>query len=160
MFNEVYILIIIALVVALAAMFFKYADILKELDYAETTKATVAEHLNNEILRLAKRLKESDESQWCHADELTPRAEKEVIVLCEDPSVMADNKLGRYTCRAVYEDGSVPVSKSMFSWDDWELDEDLSPVGWFAFNREIEEISYIDNRVIAWRPVPLPPETL
>ena len=160
MFNEVYILIIIVLVVALAAMFFKYVDLLKGLDYAEMTKKTVADHLNDEILRLMKRLKESDESQWYRADELTPRAEEEVIVLCEDPSIMADNKLGRYTCRAVYEDGSVSVSKSMFSWDDWELDEDVPPVGWFAFNREIDEISYIDNRVIAWRPVPNPPETL
>ena len=157
---EVLILVIIVLVVALAVMFFKNADLLKELDYAEVTKATVAEHLNGQISRLMKILKETDESQWYHADELTPRAEEEVIVLCEDPSVYADNKAGRYTCRAVYEDGSVPVSKSMFSWDDWELDEDLSPVGWFAFNREIEEISYIDNRVIAWRPVPNPPETL
>lgn len=157
---EVLILIIIVLLVALAVMFFKNADLVKELDYAEVTKATVAEYLNDEIRRLTKRLKESDESQWYRADELTPRAEEEVIILCEDPSIWADNKAGRYTCRAVYEDGSVSVSKSLFAWDDWGLEEDLCPVGWFAYNREIEEISYIDNRVIAWRPVPDPPETL
>ena len=156
----VLILIIIVLVVALVAMFFRNADILRELEYLETTKTVATDHLNDEISRLKKKLKETDESQWYRADELTPRAEEEVIVLCEDPSLRADFKTGRYTCRAVYEDGSVSVSKSLFSWDDWGLEEDLCPVGWFAFNREIDEISYIDNRVIAWRPVPDPPETL
>lgn len=160
MFDKVCIMIIGILLVALVVMLLKIADLRIDLNYAENTKTSVAKRLNDEIIRLGLRLKEFDESQWIRADELTPRAEEEVIVLCEDPSVMADNKLGRYTCRAVYEDGSVSASKSMFSWDDWELEEDLSPVGWFAYNREIDEISYIDNRVIAWRPVPNPPETL
>ena len=56
----VLILIIIVLVVALVAMFFRNADILRELEYLETTKTVAADHLNDEISRLKKKLKETE----------------------------------------------------------------------------------------------------
>jgi len=102
--------------------------------------------------------------KWIPVLERLPENEKEVEVSIER---RLENGTRRFTCRAIYEDGSIWSENSRFNWNDFDgLDSDLEyskelddwkvPQGWFEAATYVEEFAVIDDFVIAWRPLPEP----
>ena len=102
--------------------------------------------------------------KWIPVSERLPENEKEVEVSIER---RLENGTRRFTCRAIYEDGSIWSENSRFSWNDFdslnndleyskELDDWKVPQGWFEAATYAEEFAAIGDFVVAWRPLPEP----
>lgn len=98
---------------------------------------------------------------WIPVEKGLPECEQEVFILTER---------GTKTT-ALYEDGRVPESKSKWNWTDiqgeWDDEEDcmIIPEGWWEYRHFNPDDVYncpVDEKVIAWRPLPEPykPEKL
>jgi len=88
-----------------------------------------------------------------------PEIEKEVEITVER---RWEGKTYTFTCRAIYEDGTMWNEDSGYSWHDldMEYDEDHDdfkvPEGWFEAVSYAEEFAVIDDFVVAWKPLPEP----
>jgi hypothetical protein len=109
---------------------------------------------------IIKSLKMLQNNNWVPVTERMPDNETEVDVTVER---RYDDKIHTFTCRAVYEDGTMWSDDSMFCWDnfdnmeyDEEKDDYLVPEGWFESVSYLEESHIIDDFVIAWKPVSNP----
>lgn len=90
---------------------------------------------------------------WIPCSERMPECEQEVYIFTER---------GTETT-ALYEDGKMPESKSKWHWNDiqgeWDDEEDcmIVPEGWWEyrhFNPDDVYNNVVDEKVIAWRPLP------
>lgn len=96
-----------------------------------------------------------DNDGWIACSERMPECEQEVYILTER---------GTETT-ALYEDGKTLESKSKWHWTDiegeWDDEEDcmIIPEGWWEyrhFNPDDVYNNVVDEKVIAWRPLPEP----
>jgi hypothetical protein len=85
-----------------------------------------------------------------------PENEKEVDITVERRFEDGDKRV--FTCRAVYEDGTVWSEESIYNWenfDNYSYDEEKEdfkvPQGWFESVSYAEESHVIDDYVIAWK---------
>jgi hypothetical protein len=93
--------------------------------------------------------------------ETLPTVETEVMIL-------AETKTGhKVITTAMYEDGKMPNGESIWNWSDIDFnydeenDEYLIPEGWWEYRHYNPDDVYnnvVDDKVIAWRPLPSPPE--
>lgn len=71
------------------------------------------------------------------------------------------------TARAFHEDGTMPVTESGLCWDNFDFEEDgfvydekidsyLIPEGWWEAVTFANESMWIENEVIAWKPLTKP----
>lgn len=100
--------------------------------------------------------------QWISVEDKLPDTETEVLVVC--------NRNGfRFVCPAIYEDGTILMQDSMWSWYDMENDETYSeenddyfiPEGWWENRQFTPDDVYnnpVDCPVTHWMPLPLPPD--
>lgn len=97
----------------------------------------------------------SDNDGWIPVEERLPKCEQEVYILTER---------GTETT-ALYEDGKMLESKSKWHWNDiqgeWDYEEDsmIIPEGWWEyrhFNPDDVYNNIVDEKVIAWQPLPEP----
>lgn len=100
---------------------------------------------------IEKHLSQND--GWIPVEDGMPECEQEVFILTER---------GTETT-ALYEDGKMPESKSKWNWNDiqgeWDDKEDcmIIPDGWWEyrhFNPDDVYNNIVDEKVIAWRPLP------
>ena len=92
---------------------------------------------------------------WIPVSERLPECEEEVLILTERNKITT----------AMYEDGKMPEDDSIWSWYevDFSYDEDNDiycvPEGWLEyrhFNPDDEYNNTVDEKVIAWQPLPEP----
>ena len=108
-------------------------------------------------------------SRWISVEERLPEAEKEVQICAVGKLV--NGKSHTIITHAMYEDGNIRENDSIWGWHnldfdaDWDEKEDccIIPEGWWEYNHylnpDYEEYNHlIDDKVIAWMPLPEPPE--
>lgn len=96
-----------------------------------------------------------DNAGWISCEERMPECEEEVYILTER---------GTRTT-AIYEDGTMSDDESMWLWTDIDFDYDeesdtnFIPEGWWEyrhFNPDDVYNNAVDEKVIAWQPLPEP----
>ena len=98
---------------------------------------------------------------WIPVEERLPECEEEVCILTDKKTITT----------AIYEDGTMHEIDSCWYWQDinWEFDAEYGsqviPKGWWEyrhFNPDQVYNNVVDEKVIAWRPLPKPyhPEPL
>lgn len=92
---------------------------------------------------------------WISVSNALPAVEDEVLIITEKGIITT----------AIYEDGTVEEGNSTWFWIDIdfnydeETDTNYIPRGWWEykhFNRDEEYNNGVDDRVIAWMPLPEP----
>lgn len=134
--------------------------ILQDINSA-TDEYGMIDYINDEPVISKKQVKEiikkhlSENDGWIPVEDGMPECEQEVFILTER---------GTETT-ALYEDGKMPESKSKWNWNDikgeWDDKEDcmIIPDGWWEyrhFNPDDVYNNIVDEKVIAWRPLPEP----
>lgn len=155
---------IVALILICIALRTKYGDLFDRNTRLINAYNSMMDRCDEKEKELRRIRKNDDVREWIPAT-LTPANEREVEVLCEGRALINSDEHYRCTGRAIYEDGSLLRSESLFIWDGWssedEEDAGYTPPGWFAYSEMTEAIELIDcYDVIAWRPIPNPPETI
>ena len=99
-------------------------------------------------------------SEWISVNDILPKAEEEVIVLCK-----SRNYNHTTITTAIYEDGKVAEEDSCWIWVDMDYDEEndrnIIPVGWWEYRHFNGDDAYnngIDYEVTHWMPLPKVPE--
>ena len=104
--------------------------------------------------------------QWIPCSERLPQCEQEVLI-CTKKNVFGNGAyLKAIITPAIYEDGTMRETKSIWCWEDvdyaeYDEDEDcyIIPEGWWEnrhFNPDYAYNSPIDKEVVAWMPLPEP----
>lgn len=92
---------------------------------------------------------------WISVSERLPECEEEVLILTERNTITT----------AMHEDGKMPEEDSMWNWYEVEFNYDEEngvyyvPEGWWEyrhFNPDDVYNNAIDEKVIAWQPLPEP----
>lgn len=95
------------------------------------------------------------EGEWIPCSERLPKCEEEVWIITDRGT----------TTTAIYEDGTILDRDSMWNWIDidgkWDDENDcmIIPEGWWEdrhFNPDEVYNNVIDEKVIAWQPLPEP----
>lgn len=105
---------------------------------------------------------------WIPVTERLPECEQEVLI-CTEKKILGKNAyLDSIVTPAIYEDGTMRENDSIWSWNDidyagWDEEEDcgIIPEGWWEnrhFNPDDVYNNPVDRRVVAWMPLPEPPE--
>ena len=116
-------------------------------------------------INLIASMPEADEAAagWIPVAEQLPDKEKEVLVMARRKH--ANGIITNIITTAIYEDGTVPEVKSIWTWDDieyiWDEENDcnLVPKGWWEYrhyNADDVSNNLVDNEVVAWMPLPEP----
>ena len=105
-------------------------------------------------------------SEWIPCSERLPECEQEVLICTEKKLVGKNAYIDSIVTPAIYEDGTMPEVHSMWIWEDidyagWDEEEDcgIIPEGWWEnrhFNPDEVYNNLVDQRVIAWMPLPEP----
>ena len=111
------------------------------------------------------------EPQWIPCSERLPECEQEVLI-CTMKRVYVSKKTGMEWYKepvitpAIYEDGSMLEVNSKWRWEDidyagWDEEEDcgIIPEGWWEnrhFNPDEVYNNPVDQKVVAWMPLPEP----
>lgn len=105
------------------------------------------------------------EEDWISCSERMPENETEVEISCVRKYIGAGDKkkIGYFTARAFYIDGTLTTEDSNFVWedcDDWkyveEKDAYIIPEGWWEYSTFSEKFVFVDAEVVAWKPTPEP----
>lgn len=105
------------------------------------------------------------ESGWIPCSERMPDVETEVLICTK---VEYAGKEYHTITTAMYEDGTVSECDSCWNWydveGDWDEENDcvIIPEGWWEykhFNADDVYNNAVDYKVIAWQPIPAPPES-
>lgn len=99
-------------------------------------------------------------SEWIPCSERLPVSEEEVEVTVERRchNATGEDEIYHFTCRAMYEDGTVTTEDSAYCWDNFNFEYDENkdtytiPEGWWEVVSYSEEMGQIDDFVIAWMP--------
>ena len=110
-------------------------------------------------------------TEWIPCSERLPECEQEVLI-CTIKRVYVSKKTGMEWCKepvitpAIYEDGSMLEVNSKWHWEDvdyagWDEEEDcgIIPEGWWEnrhFNPDEVYNNPVDQKVVAWMPLPEP----
>lgn len=116
---------------------------------------------------IVKRIKEKYQlSEWIPVSEMLPECEQEVLICTEKKLVGRDACVDSIVTPAIYEDGTMLETASMWHWEDidfaeWDDEEDcvIIPEGWFEnrhFNPDDVYNNPVDRKVVAWMPLPEP----
>lgn len=94
--------------------------------------------------------------KWVPCEKKMPKAEEKVWIQTQSGKV----------CFAMYEDGTISENDSNWSWFDieyssWNEDEDcgIIPEGWWEFTQFHPDCEFdcpVDEKVVAWMPLPEP----
>ena len=102
---------------------------------------------------------------WIPCSERLPENETEVEISCIRSYIGAgdEKKVSHFTTRAFYTDGTMTTEDSNFLWkvgDNWEYDEEkdayIIPECWWVYVAFSEDFGVVDDKVIAWMPLPEP----
>ena len=107
-------------------------------------------------------------TKWISVKDRLPKVEEEVLVLAVRKYIGWDGKKYIITT-GIYEDGNMDTNHSIWGWSEIEFwgtyneDEDyyLIPEGWWEYRHYNPDDVYnnaIDAEVVAWMPLPEPPE--
>lgn len=114
----------------------------------------------NEACRMG--MEALERTRWIPCRERLPDTETEVLALCRRGGVS-------FVCPAMYEDGTIITSESIWNWNEIEgyglyseeADDWYIPEGWWEyrqFNGDDVYNNIIDCAVTHWMPLPEPPE--
>ena len=112
-------------------------------------------NFNHDIEFLRDFIRQHMNDGWIPAEKALPRCEEEVFIQTER---------GTRTT-AMYEDGTMREEDSIWHWcdidGDWDEERDcmIIPKGWWEyrhFNPDDVYNNVVDEKVIAWRPLPEP----
>ena len=137
-------------------------EAINELNYIK--ESFVKCELSYEALDIA--IKALEESQWIPVSEQLPECEQEVLICTEKKLVGRDAYIDPIITPAMYEDGTMRENDSSWRWEDidwagWDDEEDcgIIPEGWWEnrhFNQDEVYNNPVDQKVIAWMPLPEP----
>ena len=100
---------------------------------------------------------------WIPCSEMLPEPEKEVLIMANRK--YTGGKIIPIITTAIYENGTILENDSIWNWSDiegeWNEEEEcyIIPEGWFEYRHYNPDEVYnnaIDDKVIAWQPLPEP----
>ncbi len=107
------------------------------------------------------------ESLWipCSSGKM-PECEQEVLICTEKKIISKDAYIDSIITPALHEDGTMLENDSKWRWEDidyagWDEEEDcgIIPEGWWEnrhFNPDDVYNNIVDQKVVAWMPLPEP----
>ena len=121
---------------------------------------TSSANMRNEIDDIKALLPVTPTQRWISVSERLPICEQKVLVLA------LSYKKTHVITTGMYEDGSLSECDSVWHWEDidfekWDDENDcgIIPEGWYEYHEYNPDgiLNYaIDNKVIAWQPLPKP----
>lgn len=130
--------------------------------WAEKPKEVQNEDIANFCRDLGLVREALEQQRWIPCSERMPEPETEVLALCRRGGVS-------FVCPAMYEDGTIIQSESIWNWNEIEgyglyseeADDWYIPEGWWEyrqFNGDDVYNNVVDCAVTHWMPLPEPPE--
>ena len=119
--------------------------------------------IEGEMFLPMKEVFEKLEQRWIPCSERLPEVEVKVLILAKRK--YTDGTFKDIITTAMYEDGTILENDSKWRWEDiegeWDEENDcyIIPEGWWedkAYNADGELNHAVDDKVIAWMPLPEP----
>lgn len=116
-----------------------------------------------DAIEIVNELAEEYNGGWIPCSERLPKVETEVLIYARCKYTGGHFK--DIITTAMYEDGTVRENDSCWRWEDiegeWDEEEDcyIIPEGWWEYRHYNPDEVYnnaVDNKVIAWMPLPAP----
>lgn len=116
----------------------------------------------DDAIEIVNQVEQEYNNGWISVSKKLPEIETEVEITFIRKHPITKELL-YLTARAFYTNGQLTTEDSSYCWnetDNWEYDEEkdayIIPEGWWESASFAEEFYVVDQKVIAWRPLPKP----